>query len=229
MNGLDLAVLKALNGCMHKSPWLDAVIITFTRNNLLKGGFFMAIAWTLWFVPARDQLRARASLIATMFGAMCSVALGRALAAVLPLRVRPTERPDLHLLLPFNSHVGELRGWSSFPSDHAMMYFELAFGITFLSPGVGLLLMVYTTIVICIPRIMIGLHFPSDVLGGALIGIGTAWIVQRRAIVDLVRAKLVPWSELRPGLFYGAMFLLMYQLADMFSDLRSLAQAIRGH
>ena len=227
MYSLDRAVLEALNGCMHHVPWLDSVIITCTLNNLLKGGFFMAVVWTLWFAPSRDRLRDRASLIATLIGALFSVILGRALAAGLPHRLRPTQTPGLDLRLPFGSHVGELRGWSSFPSDHAMMFFELAFGITFIAPGIGWLLMVYATIVICMPRVMIGLHFPSDVAGGALIGVATAWLVQRRAVVDAVKAKLVPWSEHRPGLFYGAMFLLMYQLSDMFSDLRALVQALR--
>ncbi len=40
---------------------------------------------------------------------------------------------------------------------------------------------------IVVDRVMIGLHYPGDILGGALIGVGAAWIMHRFAQGPLTR------------------------------------------
>ena len=64
-------------------------------------------------------------------------------------------------------------GGGSFPSGHATFSFALATAIIFYYPKTGILFLL-AAFSIGMGRIAAGLHWPSDVLVGALIGVGTA-------------------------------------------------------
>lgn len=67
---------------------------------------------------------------------------------------------------------------ASFPSGHAAFFFALS-GIVFgYNKKMGTLFFLLST-TISASRVMAGIHWPSDVLGGAVIGIGSAYIVMR--------------------------------------------------
>lgn len=67
---------------------------------------------------------------------------------------------------------------ASFPSGHAAFFFALS-GIVFAyNKRMGTLFFLLSTI-ISASRVMAGIHWPSDVLGGAVIGIGSAYVVMR--------------------------------------------------
>ena len=79
----------------------------------------------------------------------------------------------------------------SFPSDHSTAAFAIAFAVFFLSRKVGIGFLVAATMV-ALSRVFVGLHYPSDVAAGALIGAGSAWLATVAArplivrIVDLI-------------------------------------------
>ena len=67
---------------------------------------------------------------------------------------------------------------------------------------------------------------PSDIIGGALIGIGIAYLVNKNSkiaseINEFVMVKL----RTSPGVFYACFFVLTYQLATLFEDARIMAGA----
>jgi undecaprenyl-diphosphatase len=222
----DLPLLHALNGCMHRSPAFDAAVIMLSQNDLLKGGFTMAILFGLWSRTEKNDHARRVSLLATLAGGILAVGLGRALALSMPMRIRPLHDPLVHTVLPFGLKGVELRGWSSFPSDHALVFMAIAFGTFYVSRRAGTLLSVHTALFICMPRIMLGLHYPSDILGGWCIGALTAVVMQRAAVRRIIERVCMPLHEARPGLFHAALFILCFQLAGMFDDLRRLATAL---
>jgi undecaprenyl-diphosphatase len=84
-------------------------------------------------------------------------------------RPRPMEVQQ-GLLLP----VPPLDRWS-FPSGHTLH--AVAFTVMAVSavPGLGWLLVPFT-IVVALSRLVLGLHYPSDVIAGALIGAAVAGI-----------------------------------------------------
>lgn len=59
----------------------------------------------------------------------------------------------------------------SFPSAHAAMAFALAAAVAALNPRFGWLAFLVATFV-SFGRVAIGVHYPTDVLAGALLGIG---------------------------------------------------------
>ncbi|HUX61073.1 MAG TPA: phosphatase PAP2 family protein, partial [Ignavibacteriaceae bacterium] len=78
-------------------------------------------------------------------------------------RIRPCNvLPNVRTPLGFN-------GTFSFPSSHAVNNFAAAFFIYILFPNLKWALFI-TASLIAISRVYVGVHYPSDILGGAIIG-----------------------------------------------------------
>lgn len=67
---------------------------------------------------------------------------------------------------------------SAFPSSHATIFFALAMSLFFISKRWGYWFLGGATL-ISIARIFTGVHWPFDVLIGAVIGIGSAYIIKK--------------------------------------------------
>jgi undecaprenyl-diphosphatase len=70
----------------------------------------------------------------------------------------------------------------SFPSGHASALFALASAIWLQNRRWGLAYLA-CAVLNGLARIFIGVHWPFDILGGALIGVGSAWVVNRALVV----------------------------------------------
>jgi undecaprenyl-diphosphatase len=85
---------------------------------------------------------------------------------------------------PYESHVIR-HPWSvstdaSFPSDHASAAFGIAVAVLLIDPLAGILFAILA-ILIAIGRVVVGEHYPGDVLAGAAIGTVAAIVVVRLA------------------------------------------------
>lgn len=65
----------------------------------------------------------------------------------------------------------------AFPSQHTTFFMALAVAIFFNHRKVGYLFMFFA-LVIGLARIMVGVHFPIDILGGLILGTGIAYFVR---------------------------------------------------
>ncbi len=220
-NTFDYTIIHAMNAFSNVSPEFDELVIKLSSLSLLKGGVFMAAVWFFWFANADEQERSRTreELLANLFASFIGVILCRIIALMLPFRERPLRNPELHFVLPYSLDPSTLIGWSSFPSDHAAMFFSFATGLYFLSRTTGLIAFLYVPIVICLPRIYLGFHYPSDIIGGALLGIGLGWLIHH---ADKVRRSisvpLIHFMNKNGSVFYATMFILMYEVSRTFED-----------
>ena len=219
-SSFDLAILHALNAFARDSALLDTLIGFLSGNHLVKGGLMMALFWWAWFREPEDS-PVRSRLISTLIACLVAIVTARILALNLPFRLRPIHNDSLAFLPPYGIDATVLDGWSSFPSDHAALFYALATGIMCASRKLGVFCLVYTTVIIALPRIYLGLHYPTDILAGALLGITLTLALQHSIALRRVAQPLQDWSTRSPGLFYALMFLLSYQIADIFNSARS--------
>ena len=73
-----------------------------------------------------------------------------------------------------------------FPSDHATGAFAIAFALVLRDRMVGIVALALA-VVLSFGRVALGVHYPSDVFAGAVLGLGAAlvlWIPALRERVD---------------------------------------------
>jgi undecaprenyl-diphosphatase len=221
MLSIDVAILLWINQLAHHSYAFDAIVVRISESYLLKGGVIMAMFWWEWFREGPDQEYRRELLLTNLLCSLAVIVVARGLAHFLPFRERPLQTPGLGLRLPYTMSADTLIHWSSFPSDHATFFFALATGLWMERRKLGVLAMVYVFFVVCIPRIYLGVHYPSDVLAGAIIGIGFA-VLMELVVGGHWRGRWFTfWWSRRPPLLYVMLFLLSYQIATMFDDVRT--------
>ena len=225
MNVVDSTIIGYVNQLSRHSWVFDRSLELFASNRLLKGGVLIAVVWWLWFKKDELQSDNRLHIVVTFIGCVIGMLVARFLSLMLPFRLRPIHEEGLGFILPYGVSPAILDGWSSFPSDHAVLFFALSAGLLFVSRKAGIFAVCYTTLFISFPRIYLGMHYPTDVIIGAMIGVMIA-LVANSYLVKSVRLKSIAnWSYSNPGLFYPFLFIFCYQVADMFDNSRALLRA----
>jgi undecaprenyl-diphosphatase len=147
-----------------RQPWLDELMLF--ASAIGAGGFvWVIIAMIAAVFPDRRAAAFRMILAVMMTFAVCD-------AVLKPMfnRTRPYDA-DQEIRL-----VGAKSITSSFPSGHAAMAVAGALAGSQLFPAAA---WVWWPLAILIAgsRLYIGIHWPTDVLAGSLLGLATAWFV----------------------------------------------------
>jgi len=188
MLGYDKALLMFINGFAGHWVWLDEAMIFVSRYGPL---LFAACLAGMWFsgdtAEATEQNRRQA--LYAFAAALLALGINQLVGGVW-FRDRPYVHNRVHRLLPMTPDA-------SFPSDHAAGAFAIAGSAARGRPISGGLLAALAVIV-AISRVYVGLHYPSDVLGGMLIGLISSRIVERkRALLERpVTWLLAMWNAI---------------------------------
>ena len=119
--------------------------------------------------------------------ALASVAVALIIAQLIGhiyFRERPFAFHEVNLLVDRSSDA-------SFPSDHSTFSFAIA-GIVWLQNRRAGWLSLTLAAVIALSRVFIGTHYPLDVIGGALLGLGTGLLIwQFRSRLDPITTFII--------------------------------------
>ncbi len=214
MNQFDWTLLRWLTSFANVWPSFDGFLAFLVNWEVAKGGLVVALYWWAWFRPEKNRLQQRVRLIVALAAAMLALALAGAAALILPYRPRP------RVLAGLEPPTGGWAEWSAFPSDHATLFFALATGLWAVAPWLGMVAFLHAVFVVCWPRAYLGLHYPTDLLAGGVIGVVVGVAAQRSRRLQQVGIHVVKWETTRPASFYAVAFVAMYLLATLFSDLR---------
>jgi membrane-associated phospholipid phosphatase len=227
---LDRVVLESMNHWVNTSQLLDNFVAFLSYNNLLKGGLFTVVLWWTWF-QCRDTAEGNARrqiVLGVLAGCLLGMVVTRGLTHLFSGRPRPLHNTELNLKLAQDQLLSDSLDTSSFPSDHATIFFALATGFFFLSRRLGAVAVMYVVLFICLPRLYLGLHYPTDLLAGAVVGVAAGIAANLPAVRRRFYAPVVDWQYLHPSPFYVALFLMTYQLDEMFGGIRQLLSFLLG-
>lgn len=224
---MDVEVFHWFNGWNGQFAILDA-ILSVANNVVLKSLPFMIVFWGLWFWPKTQAERTgiRNALTATLFLTVPIIGITRVIANYAPYSPRPIHMPGLEISLFDGQNVSILDGWSSMPSDHASLFMGLAVALFSVHRAVGAFLIFWAIIVSSIPRIVVGLHWPSDILVGWLLGATIAFVFIGPTTKLVKRLNIVPFFESKEAVGYPLLFLATYEVARMFETTRWLVERL---
>lgn len=191
---MDYSLAEALNDLALRSRVIEAVAEFFAQDGVL---IVLAIVALLFFARGRWASPAgRAAASSAGFSAVLALGLGQLLSTAVD-RSRPfVTHPDIHLLIRHARDAG-------FPSDHATGSFAIAVAVLLRHRRAGWLALALATVV-AVSRVLVGAHYPGDVLAGALLGAGVAlilWLPPTRRLTDrIARAAGSAYDRLTPPL-----------------------------
>lgn len=182
---MDLSLTRALNDLLVRHDVLEDALTWYAGASQL----LFAIALLALLALPRTRSVAIVAAIATP----AALLVAATVSALLP-RARPfVSHPGLHT---FVAHAAD----PGFPSDHAAASFAIATAMILGSRRIGGVLLAAAAL-LAVSRVAIGVHYPSDVLAGAMIGVlaalAAAWVwgrvgpqFERRAARISVRLRV---------------------------------------
>lgn len=168
---IDLMIFYFFNHTISL-PILDKFfsLITSVNNWYIAYVILLGISWT------KGGKRGKIAVIGVILLIIASDQTGYRLLKELFARPRPCD-----ILTDVITPVG-CTGTYSFPSNHALNNFAAAFFFYKLFPKLKWVLFI-TAGLVAISRVYLGLHYPSDIIGGALIGIAFGYIFSELTLI----------------------------------------------
>jgi len=195
LQSLDVSLFRFINGTLS-NPLFDAVMPWLSGNRLFAPALVLLIVTLIWRGRAKGVLflLMLGLAIGLTDGLVCNT-LKQAIA-----RARPClALENVHLLVGCSTN-------GSMPSSHAANWFAATM-VAFLFHRRSWRVLLPLAVAVSFSRIANGVHYPSDVLAGAVLGAGTAFAVVFAAntLWRLVGQRWFPlWYQQLPSLIPDA-------------------------
>jgi membrane-associated phospholipid phosphatase len=193
-------------------------------NALLRGfPIFFAIV-SLWFLGDCKDRRGRMS--AGLFAVCLATVLSFWLQVHFKVNVRPLLDPSLRLMVA-KPEWTTLAFWghaSSFPSDTATLFFGLSTVIFLENRLIGLFCFLWAAVVVAVPRVIFGWHYPSDIVGAAILGPGCVVVFSKLPYLRTGFERVLAIFEGRMYLVHASLFIFLADAYNLFASLQGIGK-----
>ena len=172
---LDTQIFFFLNDFAGQSPFLDSVIVFFASYL----AYILVAAFVAFLFFSAYTKREKWEILAvTVISAGIARGFITEVIRYFYHRPRPFTELGIHPLFTDSA-------WS-FPSGHATFFFAMATAIYLYNRKWGMWFFA-GTVLVTLARVAAGVHYPSDILGGAIIGVFTGYFTYRAVRSYLAR------------------------------------------
>jgi undecaprenyl-diphosphatase len=175
---MDHSLVASLNHFLVAHDGIEDPVSLYEKlaELLFAGGLVLAFVLAV----GRGRREIRRTALAAGLSAGVALLLAQVIAGLVD-RPRPfvADPSQIHLFAPHAADAG-------FPSDHATAAFAIAVAVLLRNRTAGLLVLIPATL-LAVGRVAIGVHYPTDVLAGAVLGALVAlalWPQSTRALLD---------------------------------------------
>ncbi|MET0558658.1 MAG: phosphatase PAP2 family protein [Solirubrobacterales bacterium] len=177
---MDWSILHALNDFLYRHDAVEDPLLFFV--NVSEALFIATLALVFLAATGARNAAWRRTAVAATLSAGAALAVAKVISELVD-RARPfvVDSGGVHL---FSGHVAD----PGFPSDHATASFAIAMAIFLRHRRWGAVALLAAA-VLSVGRVALGVHFPSDVLAGAVLGATAAvilWAPSLRAKIDAI-------------------------------------------
>lgn len=171
---IDKAIFYLFNHNLA-NPFFDKLFVILTTQDY----WYITYAVLIYFLLTKFKAEGRIFLIVLILCIFVADQLSSHVIKELVGRIRPCHTlPDVRLLVPCG-------GGKSFPSSHAVNNFAFAVLMSYFFDKYKLHFLIIASL-IAISRIYVGVHYPFDVISGAVVGslVGILFVYLYRYILN---------------------------------------------
>ncbi|MDI6591636.1 MAG: phosphatase PAP2 family protein [Patescibacteria group bacterium] len=165
---LDYILFEKINQFAGTWLWLDTLGIFFAKY------FGYILIFFIFLFLLKDRKKYWPMVIIAFSSAILAKFVITEFIRFLWNRPRPFVENQTNLLL-------DQINAAAFPSGHAAFFFALSLAIYFYNKKAGIIFLI-ASFLISISRVFCGIHWPTDILAGALVGIFSGWLINSQVM-----------------------------------------------
>ena len=164
---LDYKVFLWLNNFADKSEFFDKLVIFFGHTSV----YVLVLVFLVYWFVTKDKIKVRTMIWSGVVSFILSRLVFVEIIRIFISRQRPFVDYQVMQLIVKDAE-------KSFPSGHSASLFAIALAIYFYNKKLGYGMFVLAFLA-SFSRVIGGIHYFGDILGGAIIGLLAGWIIKK--------------------------------------------------
>lgn len=203
----------------------DSLFAYVVANHLVGTWIFAAVFYLFWQIEDERTEWRRTQLFKTIVAFAIAVPIT---LVVRPWISWPSPARNIAYQHIFPTYLWGNGSYNSFPSHSTLLYFTVALGIWPLSRPISGILISFTLLMVSLPRVFVGGHYPIDVISSIALSAMILGVVWRWRLPPSVGHWLAKAAK-KPGVRELLLAAWLFEVGEEFGGTTSLLLKIREY